>query len=135
MLVMMSEILDSPIALAIGLCLVGVLATWLFAHLYYRKALSKQRLQNEKTVAEQKATYEAIIAELKSAKEQNASDARASRMMEHLANCKEAWAQQGTAEHYLRAVDDLTDEERADLYQKSRVLWKGRPPKKNPFAG
>lgn len=101
--------------------------SWLFTHLYYRKALAKQA-----------ADASAQIRSLATLVEQGKDSADLQREVlkqERIENCCLEHQRAGTPEGLIDSYEDLTSEEKAHLLDAALLRVKGRKPKTNKYRG
>ena len=104
-----------------GLWLLGVLLSWLFTHIYYKKSLKKQAEEANK---ENQQLLDAL--------KKGADFDEKVFKQQLLENALEVFIHKGTPIGYINTLD-VSDEEKADIYNKTYLRKKGRLPKNSPY--
>jgi hypothetical protein len=99
--------------------------SWLFTHLYYRKALLRQ--------AEESAAQLQKLTELVELGMQSAEARRQMLREKRIADCVLEYQRAGTPVALVDTYDDLSDAEKADLLDTVFMRAKGRKPKVNKY--
>jgi thioredoxin-related protein len=105
----------------ICLWLIGVILSWLFTHIYYKKSLRQQAKENNKenkqllTMLEKGSTLDGELFK-----------------QQLIEKALEEFLKKGTPVNYIDTLD-LSNEEKADIYDKACLRKKGRLPKNNPY--
>ena len=102
--------------------IIGIICSWFFTHSYFKKSM---RLQSEESQEE--------IKNLLSVLENLQNNNRAVFMAKILEEAIDEYRRAGTPVKVLDSYNDLTDEEKADLYDKVMLRVKGRLGKSNKY--
>ncbi|HAT9096987.1 TPA: hypothetical protein JBB34_00595 [Legionella pneumophila subsp. pneumophila] len=105
-----------------ALWLIGVLLSWLFTHIYYKKSLKQQAKEANKENLQ-------LLAGLK---KEDAYDKEVFKQ-QLIEKALEEFIRKGTPIGYINTLD-VSDEEKADIYNKACLRKKGRLPKNNPYS-
>jgi len=112
--------------------IIGIPLSWYFTRLYYLKSLSNQR--KEFLITEKE--YREII---KKAVEQKESDSLINNKLleeQRISDCVERYSATGGGDFLIQMIktyDDLSDPEKAALWDKVFLRARGRKAKNNPF--
>ena len=125
---------------ALGYVVLGGVISWYITQRYYFKNLNDSR-DNQK-ILEDKIEKLSEELELKKMQEkENAQEIinsnekiyRDAKKEERLKDCLECYKINGSPVKLIDTYDDLTSEEKADLYDKVCMIKKRRPGKNNPY--
>ncbi len=113
----------NPVICDLLVVALGIFASWLITHLYYKKSLKSQGREFSEELQELTA---ALVA--------HNSDDPALLKQKYIDGAVEAWKKKGQAEHYLNSLTDISNELKAEIFRAACLRHKGREPKRNPYA-
>jgi len=118
-----------------GLWLLGVLLSWLFTHIYYKKSLKKQAEEANKENQQLIDALKKVPAyDEEVFKQQLIEPAYDEKVFKQqlIEKALEEFIRKGTPLKYINTLD-ISTKEKADIYNKVCLRKKGRLPKNNPY--
>ncbi|HBB6896228.1 TPA: hypothetical protein I8038_000247 [Legionella pneumophila] len=107
--------------LGVILGFLGIIASWYFTKKYYEKSLQNQAEETNKEI-------EKLIPSMENYKDNNGEVIKEQRIVAAL----NEFIKKGTPVNVIDSFD-ISDDEKADIYEKACLRKKGRLPKNNPY--
>jgi len=117
------------IAVSAIFTLIGIGATWYLSDYYYSKSMSNQNAEAQKEI-------DALIAKIDvmtNNESQKKIESHEILLQKILSECIEEYRKMGTPVRVLDSYDNITTEEKANLYDKTMLRVKGRLGKSNKY--